>query len=284
MGPFTFSSIVIATQNCTKNPHMPYFKASILLLLSTLIFLSCSEPSKKEVLKSIDENAEIQPVDFSSESIFDTNDIAGIYQGIFPCHDCDGMEQILFLKEDLTYKQAYVNVDSNKVFSTSNGEWEIQNNRIVLSKDSDYYISFVPREDSIYAVDIDGITVKDPKMYALGKKEFGGEVREWQTEIKNGITFAGRGMDPRWVLNIRNNIIYFKLHDRKNVLVADKEAIERDGHSTIYHLTTNKKPWTVTIKDSFCKNGMSDAMYEYEVIVDYDGIQYFGCGTDLKTN
>lgn len=262
---------------------MKYFKASISLLLASLFFLSCSEPTQREVQKSTNEEAEVQPVNFSAESLFDSNDVTGIYQGVFPCHDCDGMEQILYLKKNLTYKQAYVNVDSNTVFSASHGEWNIQKNRIVLSKDSDYYISFVPQNDNLYAVDIDGITVKDPEMYALGKKKFGGELDNWETEIKNGITFAGRGMDPGWVLNIKNNIIYFKLHDQKNVLVAEKEAIERDENSTTYHLTTNNKSWTVTIKDNFCKNGMSDAMFEYEVVVDYNGIQYFGCGTDLQT-
>ncbi len=263
---------------------MKYLKASILLLLSTLLFCACSEPSQKEVQKNAFKEATIQPVDIIIDSISDTMEIAGIYQGIFPCHDCAGMEQILFLKSNHTYKQAYVNVDSNMVFSTSNGEWEIQKNRIVLSKNSDYYVSFIRRDDSLYAVDIDGITVRNPEMYALGKKEFGGRLDIWETESKNGITFAGRGMDPGWVLNIKNNIIYFKLYDRKNVLIAEKEAIERDERSTTYHLTTNNKSWTVTIRDNFCKNGMSDAMYEYEVEVNYDGTRYFGCGTDLKTN
>ncbi|MEO9021136.1 MAG: hypothetical protein ABI290_03310, partial [Ginsengibacter sp.] len=125
---------------------------------------------------------------------------------------------------------------------------------------------------------------RNPEMYALGKKVFAGNVRNWEAEIKKGITFAGRGMDPRWVMNIKNNIIYFKLHDQKKVLVAEKEAIERDEHSTTYHLTTNNKSWTVTIRDIFCKNGMSDDMYEYEVMVDFNGNHYLGCGIDLKNN
>ena len=263
---------------------MKYLKASIILLLSSIGFFACIEYSKKEVQKTDLITKNVQEVNFIVDSISDLKNIIGVYQGIFPCHDCDGMEQILFLKNNHTYKQTYLNVDSNKVFSTSNGEWVIKNNQIVLSKNNDYYVSFAPREDSIFAVDIDGITVRYPEMYALGKKEFGGKIDNWENEIKNGITFAGRGMNPRWILNIKNNIIYFKLHDRKNVLVAEKEAIERDELTTTYHLTTNNKPWTVTIKDKFCKNGMSDAMYEYEVVVDYEGIQYEGCGTDLQTN
>lgn len=279
-----FLSIVIAISKSIKTTPMKYLKASLSLLLLSLFFYSCSEPPKKEIQNSTNMEEDVQPVDFITDSLFDAKDIIGIYQGIFPCHDCDGMEQVLLLKENHTYKQAFVNVDSNKVISSSIGEWEIQQNRIVLSKDEDYYISFIHQNDSLYAVDIDGIQVKDPKMYALGEKEYGGKLDKWDSEMKNGITFAGRGIDPGWILNIRNNIIYFKLHDRKNVLVADKEAIERDEYSTIYHLTTDNKSWTVTIKDNFCKNSLSDAIYEYEVIVDYDGTQYPGCGTDLKTD
>ena len=262
---------------------MKYLKASISLLFLSF-FYTCSEPSKKEVQNSTYDKVDIRDAGLIHDSIFDTKEVTGIYQGKFPCHDCDGMEQILLLKDNHTYKQAYVNVDSNKVFSTSNGDWKIQHNRIVLSKHNRYYISFVHQNDSLYAVDIDGIAIKDPKMYALGEKSFGGKLDNWEAEIKNGVTFAGRGLNPEWILNIKNNIIYFKLHDRKNVLVAEKEAIERDEQSITYHLTTDNKSWTVTIKDNFCKNGMSDAMYEYEVVVDYDGTQYPGCGTDLKTN
>ena len=260
---------------------MNYFKASILFMISPLLF-ACSNSTEKQMDKTTAKSIDLRPVNFSPDPITDSTNITGIYQGVFPCHDCDGMVQILFLKNNKTYKQAYVNIDSNKVFVTSNGEWKIENNRIVLSKNSDYYISFSPRNDSIYAVDIDGIQIKDPQMYALGKKEFGGALEKWETEIRNEITFAARGMEPKWILNIKNNIIYFKPHELKKVLVAEKEAIERDEYSTTYHLTTKNKSWTVTIKDTFCKNGMSDAMYEYEVVVDYDGIQYSGCGTDLQ--
>lgn len=282
MSSLNILSIVIATVHYIKNPLMKYLKASIFLLLSSLLFFTCTESSQKDVQNSALRKTGTQLVNFIADSSTDLKNIPGIYQGVFPCNDCDGMEQILFLKNNYTYKQVYLNVDSNKVFSTTNGEWKIQNNLIVLSKNNDYYVSFFPGEDSIYAVDIDGIKVQDPGLYALGRKEFGGSLDNWETEIKNGITFAGRGMDPGWILNIQNNIIYFKLRDAKKVLVAEKEAIERDEHSTTYHLTSNNKSWTVTIQDTFCKNGMSDAMYEYEVVVDYDGTQYLGCGTDLQ--
>ena len=261
---------------------MKYVKASIPLLLLTFFINTCSEPQKKEIQKREPEKADLNPFNFPFDAISDIENPEGIYQGNFPCKDCNGIEQILLIKENHTYKQAYINVDSNKILNTSNGKWQIQDNRIVLSKDNNYNISFVRKEDSLYAIDIDGIQLKQPELYSLKKESFAGDIKNWESEIKSGITFTGRGMDPDWYLNIKNNIIYFEVDHHNRVLVAEKEAIERDEYSTTYHLTTNNKNWTVTIKDHFCKNGMSDAIYEYEVIVNYDSIQYSGCGSDLK--
>ncbi len=263
---------------------MKYLKASIALLLFSSVYFSCKESPIKESEKEPVYEDQFYPIDLSMDSSIDKQSVAGIYQGIFPCTDCDGMQQILFLKNNSTYKQAYINVDSNKVYSTSKGGWKIEGNRIILSKNNDYYISFSHRDDSLFAVDIDRIPLKDPILYGLGKQEYAGNAPYWEGERKKGISFAGRGINPSWILNIKNNIIYFKLPDRKNVLISEKEKTESDDSEITYHLSTDNKHWTVTIKNSFCKNGLSEDMYEYEVAVNYNGNEYTGCGIELKND
>ena len=262
---------------------MKYFKALIALLLFSTICFSCKESPKNESEEELDyAEQHLQSIGISMDSSIDIRSVTGIYQGIFPCNDCDGMQQILFLKNNFTYKQSYVNVDSNKVYSISKGEWKIEGNRIILSKDNDYYISFIQRDDSLFAVDIDRIPLKDPGIYGLGKKEYAGNESYWKEEGKKGISFGARGSDPSWILNIKNNIVYFKLHDRKNILIDEKEKIELNENETTYHLSTDNIHWTVTIKDQFCKNRLNEDMYEYEVLINYNGQEYTGCGIDLK--
>ena len=262
---------------------MKYLKAFIALLLFSSICFSCKEsPKNKNEVETDYAEQHSQSPDFSMDSSVNTRTVTGIYQGIFPCNDCEGMEQILFLKNNFTYKQSYVNVDSNKVNSVSRGEWKIEGNRIILSKGNDYYISFIQKDDSLFAVDIDRIPLKNPGIYGLGKQEYAGNAPYWESERKKGISFAARGSDPSWILNIKNNIIYFKIRDRKKVLRAEKEKTGSDENATTYHLSTDNKPWTVTIKDQFCKNGLTEDIYEYGVAVQYDGHKYTGCGIDLK--
>lgn len=260
---------------------MKYLKASIALLLFSSTYFSCKESPIKESEEEKIKEEQFHSIDFSLDSAIEKENVTGIYKGIFPCNDCDGMEQILFLKNNFTYKQAYVNVDSNKVYSTSTGEWKIEDNRIILSKGIDYYISFSQRNDSLFAVDIDRIKLKNPEMYALGKQEYAGDDLYWESEKKKGITFAGRGIEPSWALNIKNDIIYFKLLNTKTLLVSHKEKTESDDNEITYHLSTGNKNWTVTILNNFCKNGLSEGTYEYHVVVNYDGIEYSGCGIDL---
>ena len=117
------------------------------LLLFFTIYVSCNESPLKERRKDPIKEESFQSIDFSMNAPIDTQSVAGIYQGIFPCNDCEGMEQILFLEPNSRYKQAYMNVDSNTVSSTSKGEWKIEGNRIILSKNNDYYISFCQRKE-----------------------------------------------------------------------------------------------------------------------------------------
>lgn len=261
---------------------MKYSKTSMSILIFSFICFSCKESSIKINEEKPVYEEQYHPTDFSLDSGIDIHSVAGIYQGIFPCTDCDGMEHMLFLRDNYTYKQAYVNVDSNKVYSTSTGDWKIVGNRIILSKENKYYISFNQRNDSLFAVDIDLIPIKNPGIYALGKQKYAGEDPYWKEERKKGITFAGRGSDPSWILNIKNDILYFKFQDHKNGLISEKEKTNSDDKEITYHLSTDNKPWSVTIKNNFCKNGLSDDMFEYEVVVHYNGYDYTGCGINLK--
>ena len=263
---------------------MKYLNSSITLLLFCLFYLSCIQsPEKERIVQRID-NTLSQSIGFLMDSSINMQSIAGIYQGVFPCNDCEGMEQLLFLKPDSSYKQAYINVDSNTVFSKSKGQWKIEGNRIILSKNLKHQISLSLRNDSLFVMDIDRIPLKNPKRYGLGKQVYSGDRYYWKKEKKKGISFAARGSDPAWILNIKNNIIYFKLQDHKNVVMSEKEKAELTEDNTTYLLNTNNKHWTVTISDHFCTNGLSEDIYEYQVEVNYNGNKYVGCGIDLQNN
>jgi uncharacterized membrane protein len=280
----SFQALLLLYKMRKTPKQMKYFKTSVILLLFSCVYLSCKESSLKESTKI--PTYEVQPyaAHIFLDSDLDSQSIPGIYQGIFPCTACEGMQQILFLKNNFTYKQTYINVDSNKVYSTSTGEWKIEDNRIILSKDNDYYITFIQRNDSLFAVDIDRIPLRNPESYGLARQKYSGDDPYWEAEKKKGISFAGRGTDPSWLLNIKNEVIYFKLKDHKNMVISEKVKTESSDSEITYHLSTNNKPWRVTIKNLFNKNGLSGDIYEYEVLVNYDGREYYGHGIDLRND
>ena len=209
-----------------------------------------------------------------------SNEVTGFYQGTFPCNDCEGMKHLLLLKKNGTYKQSYTNVDSNKVKSHSTGTWTIRGNQVTLIENNQNKLVFDYINDDLMAISIDEIMIKDPSKYVLVKKSFAGN--RPPTEANKGTLFVAHGNEPFWSLKIKNGLISFKLIDWKNDLTAENVHGEKINDSTVYTLMSKGKEWKVAIIDQFCNDGMSDLIYEYVVIVHYQGKEYTGCGVDLK--
>lgn len=103
---------------------MKTYSLLTLILATTFGIVSCSSSKKSATLK------EIQVGDNSFMSL----DWPGIYQGILPCADCEGIKTQLVLNEDLTYSQktSYLGKEDN-IFETKGAfTWDKSGSKITL--------------------------------------------------------------------------------------------------------------------------------------------------------
>jgi len=87
-------------------------------------------------------------------------DWSGVYRGVLPCADCEGIQMEIRLKENLTYKMTthYLG-KSEQVFRNSGPfEWNAEGSRIMLKdmKESAGHRLFQVGENRLFMLDRDG--------------------------------------------------------------------------------------------------------------------------------
>ncbi|MDQ2862554.1 MAG: copper resistance protein NlpE N-terminal domain-containing protein, partial [Bacteroidota bacterium] len=207
----------------------------------------------------------------------------GAYQGIFPCPDCDGIQQtILFTKEKI-FKQEQMVWGKNETLKSSKGTWELKSDTIKMIQNSRSVMNLIKKGDTLFPVYISGIKLNNPLKYLLIKRTLAINNPMWQTKQKAGIDFTATGNEPFWSLEIDNEkFISFKLADWKKSIVVRRQNPIITIDSIFYKLKSDTTNWTITILPQFCSDGMSDYLYQYKVNVNYNDIKYKGCGVMLS--
>jgi uncharacterized lipoprotein NlpE involved in copper resistance len=118
---------------------------SIIILLALVCLISC---------KNRENSAESNLLESSAEEIGDRPDNAhnsrnsldwgGVYEGVLPCEDCEGIETSIRLKKNLDYvlSQHYLGrteAEENNLNETGKFEWNKQGNTISLGERQKLY-------------------------------------------------------------------------------------------------------------------------------------------------
>jgi uncharacterized membrane protein/uncharacterized lipoprotein NlpE involved in copper resistance len=208
---------------------------------------------------------------------------SGAYQGMFPCKGCEGIQQTIVFNDDKTYKQEQLVWGKDAVPKTSQGTWKRKSGQIELSQNDKTAIILIKKNDSLIAVNINGVLVNDSSKYILTKRKLAARNAVWNKKRSQGIDFTGLGNEPFWTLEIDNEkFILFKAADWKKAVIVPVEKPVVNKDSTLYKLKTDTTNWTVAIFPQFCTDGMSDYLYQYKVKVNYNGTLYKGCGVMLN--
>jgi uncharacterized membrane protein len=258
-------------------------------LFCLLIFLSCNQKTRdvgnEAVEDSIISTDSAVVIDSSSLKLFKDEIYPVAYQGIFPCNGCEGIQQTILFNRDHTFVEEHVKKQQNSQPQKTYGNWLIKNNRIELTEENNREIIFDLNSDTLYAVSIHDITIKDPEKYKLEKKKLAIENPVWIKKKSEGIDFVATGNEPFWSLEIRNGKdLTFKLADWEAAVVAPLESFNKTVDSTVYNLQTRSKKWSVVIYSQFCSDGMSPLLYQHKVDILYEGTHYKGCGIMLDKN
>ena len=128
-------------------------KFGVLTVLLALTLMSCTNQSKKQVDVPVDESM----IDSHTSEM--ALDWAGVYSGLMPCADCEGIETVIELKDDHTYVAHYTYLgtgeDDNKFTNEGTFTFDILGNTITLQSEnetSQYRVG----ENQITLLDADG--------------------------------------------------------------------------------------------------------------------------------
>ncbi len=257
------------------------------ITVMALIFFSCDNGAQNEKAVLAKDTTKVNDTIIEADSLqisaADDSLPLGAYQGIFPCKDCDGVQQTILFNVDKTFKEEQMIWSKNEVPKISEGYWQIKNGKIELIQNNKPVISFLKKRDTLLAVGINGILISNSLNYMLTKRNLAIANPIWEKKKSEGIDFAAIGNEPFWSLDINfEKSISFKLADWKKPIIMGIETPIINKDSTIYKFKSDTTVWTIIIYPQFCNDGMSDYLYQYKVNVKYHGIFYKGCGVMLS--
>ena len=211
---------------------------------------------------------------------------AGFYQGMLPCKNCEGIQRTILFTADYQYKMEELNWGKGTQAKMSSGTWEKEKGKFILYRDAKAVAEYKLVKDSLINTKNNGIAIHDSMsaQNVLFKKNTAPENAAWKKRKADGIDIIGTGNEPFWSIEIdREKLILFKYSvSQKPVIVPiEMPLITRD--STVYMVHTESgESLRISILSKFCNDGVSDHVYEYQMIVGYKGQQYKGCGVILN--
>ena len=244
-----------------------------ILILSTIIFLiiiGCSSapefvPDPKSVT-------------------FLTN---GIWLGMLPCADCEGIDYQINLKNDYTFKQKSVYKGKSEEIFIDEGRWGFVSDSVIAVSGNEDYKMFLIQQDHLVMLDQDGNKIESSfeERYHLSKDD--GTVKEimpvkpveevvemnlnyYQEKFLSGVDFIARGNEPNWTLEIdlEKSMSFAAMYDIKVNTPAVEGIKAQDSDVTLYTAKTDSGELVITVIKDKCQDNMSGENFPYKVRVE----------------
>ncbi|WP_304517633.1 copper resistance protein NlpE N-terminal domain-containing protein [Cecembia rubra] len=154
-----------------------------MVTLFSVAILACSPP------KGIHESEVTEGSIANNQTLADNSrnslDWYGVYKGITPCADCEGIETTITLKRNSTFKRSlkYLGKNENSFFDEGNFEWDETGSYVTLMGKEGTTQMYQVGENVIFHLDQEGnrITGELANMYRLQKNpvDFRLENKKW---------------------------------------------------------------------------------------------------------
>jgi len=250
------------------------------------------------------------------ETLPDTKQVTfltnGVWIGLLPCEDCEGIDYTVNFKDDFTFKQKFVYKGKDAEFITDEGEWSFVSDSVIELGSSDYGKSFLVSgkklimlneygerfESSLegkYSLHKDASTVKDieevedvnnvkPVIDAVGINSL-----SYQEKFLNGVDFIAIGSEPNWTLelDLEKSMSFATMDDIKINTPAVEGIKAQDADVTLYRAKTESGELVITVIREDCEDNMSGEKFTYKVRVeaknstDKNYKTFEGCGKYL---
>jgi heat shock protein HslJ len=135
-----------------------------ILIFSILLLSACNQSSKKDKNTS----TENLPSANNSKTSLDWN---GVYKGILPCADCEGIETIIKLNKDFSYTKKLKYLGKEETFSISKGKFAWEDNGNIITLEEDKPNAYQVGENQLFALEVNNqrITGDLQELYILKK-------------------------------------------------------------------------------------------------------------------
>jgi len=138
------------------------------LLISIMLAAIAGLYSCKSQFKT--KNAMITDTHTSQNSL----DWDGIYRGVLPCADCEGIQKIIYLNKDGSYRvrTEYLGKQDSAGDYSGKLSWNKEGNTVILQEAGDQKISYLVGENTLTQLDMNGrkITGELAGKYILSKE------------------------------------------------------------------------------------------------------------------
>jgi len=251
------------------------------------------------------------------ESIPDQKQITfltnGVWVGVLPCTDCEGIDYTVNFKNDFTFKQKFVFKGKDEEFVIDEGEWSFASDSVIELASYDYAKSFIISgkklimldeygdrfESSVeakYSLHKDASTVKEiedvENIKDINPVEQIVEMNPslYQEKYLQGIDFVARGNEPNWTLemDLEKSFAFITMDDIKITTPAAEGVKAKDSDITLYRAKTDNGELVITVIKADCQDNMSGEKFTYKVRVeakssaDQNYKTFDGCGKFLS--
>ncbi len=209
---------------------------------------------------------------------------SGLYSGVVPCADCEGIITHLLLNPDLTFRLEEIYSKKDDKVNRTNGSWKMENGKIELYANNELVVSYLGEGEKLLQLDHAGNRISGNlgHKYVLDRKPIA-DKKNWKEKSDAGIDFIGMGNEPFWGLEIdKGNKISFNNPDMKEPFNSTYIAPISSNGNQEYHIESGTAKLDIIITPQFCSDGMSDFVYDYSISIDYNGKKYSGCGVLLN--
>jgi len=245
----------------------------------------------------------------TKQTTFLTN---GIWLGMLPCADCEGIDYQLNLKNDFTFKQKSAYKGKSEELFIDEGNWSFVSDSIISVDGSDDRKLFLVTGKDLILLDQDGNRIesdfeekyhlhKDPstvsetneveevKPVIAVQETIEMNSQHYQEKFLSGIDFIARGNEPNWTLEIDfEKLMSFATMDDIKINTPAVEGIKaQDSDVTLYRAKTDSGELVITVIRDNCEDNMSGEKFSYKVRVeakksaDANYKTFEGCGKFL---
>lgn len=217
----------------------------------------------------------------------------GIWLGVFPCADCEGIDYQLNLKDDYTFKQKSVYKGKDEDIFIDEGTWAFDSDSVIILYGSDDDKLFLIGSKDLILLDQYGERIESSfeEKYHLKKdmstvkeietpveKNVDEPVQEevemnpeyYQKKFMEGVDFFARGNEPNWTLelDLEKNFV-FTLMDEWKISTPAVEGIKAQDHDvTLYRAKVESGELIITIIRDNCEDNMSGEKFPFKVRVE----------------